>query len=151
MIILSDNAKITPVHVMCCFFFMLLNRRHDNILIVLVLYRCCCCWDHLCLPEWTAVGKLFLVHHVHEDRLITTDEYNLERPAGSRAARLYGLPKLHKPKENYPLRPVMSGKKTVGYGLGKMLTYRLSHLRKSPYVIKDTRLFEKSQTIGKCE
>jgi hypothetical protein len=73
-----------------------------------------------------------------KEGFISNDEYNLARPVGSRAARLYGLPKLHKPEQNYPLRPVMSGIKTVGYGLGKMLTYRLSHLRKSSYVIKDT-------------
>ncbi|CAF1678379.1 unnamed protein product, partial [Adineta ricciae] len=85
---------------------------------------------------------------INEDRLtrtllrlkkegfITNEEYNIARPVGSRAARLYGLPKLH--KANNPLRPVMSATKTVGYGLGKMLTSRLSHLRNSPYVVKDT-------------
>ena len=84
----------------------------------------------------------------NENRLITTllrlrkegfispEEYNLARPSGSRAARLYGLPKLH--KANCPLRPVMSATKTVGYGLGKMLTSRLSQLRRSPYAIKDS-------------
>ncbi|CAF3867582.1 unnamed protein product, partial [Rotaria sp. Silwood1] len=62
----------------------------------------------------------------------------MAKPIGSRPARLYGLPKLHKPNENYPLRPVMSAIKTVGYGLGKMLKNRLSHLRTSLYVIQDS-------------
>ncbi|CAF2496372.1 unnamed protein product [Rotaria sp. Silwood2] len=62
----------------------------------------------------------------------------MAKPIGSRPARLYGLPKLHKSKENYTLRPVMSVIKTVGYSLGKMLTNRLKHLRTSPYVIKDS-------------
>lgn len=71
-----------------------------------------------------------------KEGFITEGEYHLARPTGSRAARLYGLPKLHKP--NCPLRPVMSATKTVGYGLGKMLTSRLSQLRTSPYTIKDS-------------
>ena len=85
---------------------------------------------------------------INEDRLVRTllrltkegfisnYEYNIARPVGSRAARLYGLPKLH--KLNVPLRPVMSVTKTVGYGLGKMLTNRISQLRHSPYTIKDS-------------
>ena len=77
-----------------------------------------------------------LLLRLKKERYITQADYNLARPIGSRAARLYGLPKLHKP--NHPLRPVMSATKTVGYGLGKMLTQRLSHLRSSPYVIKDS-------------
>ncbi|CAF4832241.1 unnamed protein product, partial [Rotaria sp. Silwood2] len=53
---------------------------------------------------------------------ITNEECNMAKPIGSRPARLCGLRKLHKSKENYTLRPVMSAIKTVGYGLGKMLT-----------------------------
>ncbi|CAF1508570.1 unnamed protein product [Adineta steineri] len=70
------------------------------------------------------------------DGFISDSEYNLARPRRSRPSRLYGLPKLH--KEDKSLRPVMSATKTVGYGLGKMLTNRMSHLRISPYVVKDT-------------
>jgi hypothetical protein len=72
---------------------------------------------------------------------ITRDKCNMARQVGSRAARLYGLPKLHKP--DAPLRPVMSATKTVGHGLGKMLTYRLSELRQSPHAIKDSFDFVK--------
>ncbi len=31
-----------------------------------------------------------------KEGFITEDEYNLARPTGSRPARIYGLPKLHK-------------------------------------------------------
>ena len=71
-----------------------------------------------------------------KDGFISEEEYSLARPVGSMPARIYGLPKLH--KANCPLRPVMSATKTVGYGLGKMLTRRLDHLRRTPYVVKDT-------------
>lgn len=79
-----------------------------------------------------------LLLRLKKEGFITNGEYNLARPVSSRAARLYGQPKLHKTEQNYPLRPVMSAIKTVGYGLGRMLSNRLSHLRKSPYVIKNS-------------
>ncbi|CAM4986705.1 unnamed protein product [Rotaria socialis] len=63
-----------------------------------------------------------LLSRLKKDNFITETEY-----------------KLH--KENCPLRPVMSAIKTVNYGLGKMLTSRLSHLRQSQYVIKDSSDF----------
>ncbi|CAF4571731.1 unnamed protein product [Rotaria socialis] len=80
-----------------------------------------------------------LLSRLKKDNFITEAEYKVAKPSGSRLARLYGLPKLH--KENCPLRPVMSAIKTVNYGLGKMLTSRLSHLRQSQYVIKDSSDF----------
>jgi hypothetical protein len=75
---------------------------------------------------------------------ITEAEFNLARPTGSRPARLYGLPKIHKSdKPDYPLRPVMSATKTVAYGLGKMLKNLIQHLRNSPYMVKNTSDFVK--------
>ena len=88
-------------------------------------------------PTLTSEDQLIrLLSRLKKENFITEAEYKVAKPSGSRLARLYGLPKLH--KENYPLRPVMSAIKTVNYGLGKMLTNRLSHLRQSPYVIKDS-------------
>ena len=55
-----------------------------------------------------------------KEEFISEAEYSLARPVGAMSARLYGLPKLH--KKDTPLRPVMSATKTVGYGLGKVLT-----------------------------
>ncbi|CAF1678176.1 unnamed protein product, partial [Adineta ricciae] len=73
-----------------------------------------------------------------KEGFITNQEYDMACPSGSRPARIYGVPKLHKKRENYPLRPVMSATKTAAYGLGKMLANRLTALRTSPYMIKDT-------------
>jgi hypothetical protein len=43
----------------------------------------------------------------------------------------------------------MSATKTVAYGLGKVLTRRLSHLRYSPYVVKDSFNFVQKITSSK--
>ena len=71
-----------------------------------------------------------------KEEFISEGEYSLVRPLGAMPTRLYGSPMLH--KKNIPLRPVMSATKTVGYGLGKVLTRRLNHLRQSLYVVKDS-------------
>ncbi|CAF4762769.1 unnamed protein product [Rotaria sp. Silwood2] len=63
-----------------------------------------------------------LLTRLLKEGFITNEECNMAKPIGSRPARLCGLRKLHKSKENYTLRPVMSAIKTVGYDLGKMLT-----------------------------
>jgi hypothetical protein len=77
-----------------------------------------------------------------KEGFISEEEFKMARPTGSRPARLYGLPKIHKSdKPDYPLRPVMSATKTVAYGLGKMLRNRLHHLRNSPYIVKNTSDF----------
>ena len=39
-----------------------------------------------------------LLLRLKKEGFITNGEYNLARPVGSRAARLYGQPKLHKPQ-----------------------------------------------------
>ncbi|CAF1610357.1 unnamed protein product, partial [Rotaria magnacalcarata] len=91
-------------------------------------------------PTLTNEDQLIrLLSRLKKENFITEVEYKVAKPSGSRLARLYGLPKLH--EENCPLRPVMSAIKTVNYGLGKMLTSRLSHLRQSQYVIKDSSDF----------
>jgi hypothetical protein len=90
---------------------------------------------------------------LRKEGFISDQEYKLACPTGSRPARIYGVPKLHKKEENYPLRPVMSATKTVAYGLGKMLAYRLNTLRTSPYMIKDrsdfVRKISKSKHVDK--
>jgi hypothetical protein len=82
-----------------------------------------------------------------KDGFISEQEYKLASPNGSRPARIYGVPKLH--KKDFPLRPVMSATKTVAYGLGKMLATRLNTLRSSPYIIKDK--FDFVRKIKKLE
>jgi Reverse transcriptase (RNA-dependent DNA polymerase) len=84
-----------------------------------------------------------------KEGFISDQEYKLACSNGSRPARIYGVPKLHKKRENYPLRPVMSATKTVAYGLGKMLATRLNTLRTGPYMIKDR--FDFVRKIRKSE
>ena len=91
------------------------------------------------LPNEKKLSRL--LYKLKNEKFLTEKEYRTAKPTGSRSARIYGLPKLHKP--NQPLRPVMSTTKTVAYGLGKVLSARLSHLRRSPYVVKDSFDFVK--------
>ena len=89
--------------------------------------------------DTTLLSEERLTDHLRrmkKEAFISEEAYSLARPVGSMPARIYGLPELH--KANCPLRPVMSATKTVGYGLGKVLTRRLDHLRRTPYVVKDT-------------
>ncbi|CAF1226111.1 unnamed protein product, partial [Didymodactylos carnosus] len=80
---------------------------------------------------------------LHERGFISDTEYKLARPVGSRFARLYGLPKVHKP--NRSIRPILSSIKTFNYGLGLMLANRLAHLRSSASMVKDS--FEFANTV----
>ncbi|CAF1315233.1 unnamed protein product, partial [Didymodactylos carnosus] len=80
---------------------------------------------------------------LHERGFISDKEYKLARPVGSRFARLYGLPKVHKP--NRPIRSILSSIKTFNYGLGLMLAKRLAHLRSSASMVKDS--FEFANTV----
>ncbi|CAF1171249.1 unnamed protein product [Didymodactylos carnosus] len=73
---------------------------------------------------------------LHKEGLISESDYKAARLCGSRPARLYGLPKTHKP--NLPLRPIMSFIKTFNYKLSKWLAELLQPLRKSSCTIKDT-------------
>ncbi|CAF4448673.1 unnamed protein product [Rotaria sp. Silwood2] len=99
------------------------------------------------LDTETELTKFLLV--LKKEGFISDQEHKLASPSGSRPARIYGVPKLHKKRENYPLRPVMSATKTVAYGLGKMLANRLNTLRASPYMIKDR--FDFVRKIRKLE
>ncbi|CAF1274644.1 unnamed protein product [Didymodactylos carnosus] len=82
-------------------------------------------------PTISKEGKLIrLLGSLRGRAFITENEYKLARPCGSQFARLYGLPKVHKP--NRPIRPILSSVKTFNYGLGHMLAQRLQHLRTSP-------------------
>ncbi|CAF5026326.1 unnamed protein product [Rotaria sp. Silwood1] len=58
-----------------------------------------------------------------KEGFISDQEFKLSCPTGSRPARIYGVPKLHKKGEDYPLRPVMSATKTVAYGLATSKTH----------------------------
>jgi hypothetical protein len=65
--------------------------------------------------------------------------YQKIRPRGSKPARIYGLPKLHKP--DVPLRPIVSSIGTYTYELSKYLAEILKPLINSDYTVKDSFSF----------
>ena len=76
------------------------------------------------------------LRQMKERDFITEQEYNHCYPSGSQPARLYGLPKVHKP--GLPLRPILSASGTFNYGIAQLLVRRLSHLKKHPTIVTDT-------------
>ena len=60
-------------------------------------------------------------------------------PTGSRLARLYGLPKTHKP--TLLMRPILSATKTYNYDLAKWLEEKLKLLSINEHTITDTFKF----------
>jgi len=58
------------------------------------------------------------------------------RPAGSRLAHLYGLPKTH--KKHLAMCPISSPTETYNYGLAKWLEEKLHPLANNQYTITDT-------------
>ena len=82
-----------------------------------------------------------LLRKLKKDGLISDAFYNTARPTGSAPGRLYGLPKMHKKQQNYPLRPVLSSIRTFNYGLAKALKQMLSSIIKKDTIIKDSFAF----------
>ena len=65
-------------------------------------------------------------------------------PRGSQPARFYGLPKLHKQRENHskpPLRPIISSINTYNYKLAKYLCSLLNPLISTDHTTKDSFSF----------
>jgi hypothetical protein len=67
---------------------------------------------------------------------ITPEEFKISKSSGLQPARIYGLPKIHKPV--HPFRPILSVCGTYNYGLAIMLKERRKHLREHETVIRDT-------------
>jgi hypothetical protein len=76
--------------------------------------------DSIIVNEDRLIRTLLRLRRKTKEGFICTDEYNMARLVGSRAAHLHGLSRLHKP--NHQLQPVMPATKTVNYGLGKSST-----------------------------
>lgn len=75
---------------------------------------------------------------------ITEEDYKYAKARGSLPARLYGLPKIHKPRDTEgltPFRPIVSSSNTFNYRLAKLLTFKLNHIRQSNNIIRDTFTF----------
>lgn len=73
--------------------------------------------------------------------VITEAFYDRVRPNGSQPARLYGLPKIHKP--NHPLRPICSSTNSYNYNLSSELASILSPYTNNGYSVKNTFTFVK--------
>ena len=86
-------------------------------------------------PRRTKIDGSRSLRDLKKEEFISEEEYSLARSVSAIPARHYGLSKLH--RKDTPLRPVVSATKTVGYGLGRVLTQRLKHLRQSPCVVRD--------------
>ena len=65
-------------------------------------------------------------------------------PKGSQPAKFYGLPKLHKKRDNHrqpPLRPIVSSIGAYNYNLAKYLSSLLVPLLPDKYSVKDSFSF----------
>jgi hypothetical protein len=82
-----------------------------------------------------------LLLRLKNEHLISDAFHNTARPTGSAPGRLYGLPKMHKKQQNYPLRPVLSSIRTFNYGLAKAFKQMLSSIIKKDTIIKDSFAF----------
>ena len=70
------------------------------------------------------------------------DVYKSVYPTGSRPARMYGLPKLHKIFDSVPaFRPILSSTGTYNYQLAKFLGKLLDDVIPNDYSAKDTFSF----------
>ena len=70
--------------------------------------------------------------------------YDAIYPSGSQPARIYGLPKMHKPRaanSTPPFRPIVSSIGTYNYNLAKFLSNLLQPYIPSEYVASDTFTF----------
>ena len=96
-------------------------------------------FDDPTLKRENSLKRLLL--RLKNEHLISDAFYNTARPTGSAPGRLYGLPKMHKKQQNYPLRPVLSSIRTFNYGLAKALKQMLSNILKKDTIIKDSFAF----------
>ena len=67
---------------------------------------------------------------------IRKDSHNNVRPCGSQPARLYGLPKMHKPE--HPLRPICSSIGSYNYRSAPKLASMLSLYSFNEYTVKNS-------------
>ena len=71
---------------------------------------------------------------------LDTNTYKCMYPMGCNAPKFYGLPKILKP--DTPLRPIVSSRGSVTYGVAKVLTKILKPLvGRSPHHIHGTQDF----------
>ena len=104
-------------------------------------------------PTMTRENKTqTMLRKLKKSGLFGTEDFDIDKnyskayPRGSRPARLYGLPKLHKMRDGdtYPqFRPIVSSLGTHNYKLAKLLNELLTPLIPCKYSCKDTFSFLK--------
>ena len=70
--------------------------------------------------------------------------YSSVFPRGSQPARFYGLPKLHKHRENYnapPIRPILSSSNSYNFNLSKYLCTLLNPVTPNNYTTSNSFTF----------
>lgn len=85
-----------------------------------------------------------LLRKLKTNNCICSNIYDKIYPSGSRPARMYGLPKVHKCKNEYdmpPFRPIVSSIGSYNYNLAKFLSDLISPHICSDYCTKDTFTF----------
>ena len=76
------------------------------------------------------------LRNLKQKKSITKAFYDSVRPCGSQPARLYGLPKIHKP--DHPLRPICSSIGSYNYRLASKLASILSPHSFNEYTVKNS-------------
>ena len=96
-------------------------------------------------PTLLREGRLKrFISQLKKKRSIDDDTYCKIFPKGSQPAKFYGLPKLHKKRDNHmqpPLRPIVSSIGAYNYNLAKYLSSLLVPLLPDTYSVKDSFSF----------
>ena len=79
------------------------------------------------------------LYYLKTKGVLDESAYQKVRPQGSKPARIYGLPKLHKPDTS--LRPIVSSIGTYGYEISKLLSEILKPLSSNEFTVKDSFSF----------
>ena len=81
-----------------------------------------------------------LLKNIHQTGGLSTQKYKQLYPTSAVPPKFYGLPKIH--KTGTPLRPIVSSRGSITYGIAKELSYIIKPLvGQSPHHLKNTQHF----------
>ena len=81
-----------------------------------------------------------LLKHIKQTGGLTTHKYKQLYPTSAVPPKFYGLPKIH--KTGTPLRPIVSSRGSITYGVAKELSHIITPLvGQSPHHLKNTQHF----------
>ena len=92
-------------------------------------------------PTLQLKNKLIsLLKNIHQTGGLSTQKYKQLYPTSAVPPKFYGLPKIH--KTGTPLRPIVSSRGSITYGVAKELSYIIKPLvGQSPHHLKNTQHF----------